>query len=194
MILHVIVTVFQRTLPLSRLIHDFLLQTRGDWIMHIIHDGPASQELIDMVNSYRDSRINFTATKEINGYWGFPNRNLALKNLALNHRDFVLITNDDNMYIPKFMEYFLKETKRETVGFIYCNIIHSYQNYDILYTEIKQDLIDMGSFIVKLDIAKRVIFKNYEAADGAYAVACANYCRARKLEIVKINKALFIHN
>jgi hypothetical protein len=194
MTLHVIVTVFKRTLPLAGLINNFLRQTKSNWMMHIIHDGPADDDLIELVNSFNDPRIEFNSTPKVNGLWGFPNRNSELKKIPLNHNDFVLITNDDNMYVPTFVEYFLRECK-DGVGFVYCNTIHNYMKYDILVSEVRQDFIDMGSFIVKLDVAKRVGFKQiFEQADGAYAVACANYCRIKKMNVVKINKCLYIHN
>jgi hypothetical protein len=194
-ILHVIVTVFNRNMPLRTLVDSFLLQTCQQWQMHIIHDGPAPQSVRDVVNSYNDPRIDYYETPAVNGCWGHPNRKIALRQLSINHRDFVLITNDDNYYVPKFVEYFMKECKKENVGIIYCNTLHSYLDYNVLNTEIRENLIDMGSFIVRLDVAHKVGF-NHEhfSADGTYAVACANYCRVRKFKIVYIPKCLFIHN
>lgn len=193
--LHVIVTVYDRYIPIRIFLHSFLMQTCQQWQIHIIHDGPASQSVMDVVNSYHDPRIQYYETPIVNGHWGHPNRKIALRQLPTNHRDYVLITNDDNYYVPKFVEFFMKECRKENVGFVYCNTLHSYLNYTVLNTEITENLIDMGSFIVKLDVARRVGFNGIHfSADGTYAVACANYCRVRKLRIVKIPEILFIHN
>jgi hypothetical protein len=144
---------------------------------------------------YRDPRVQFQETPQVNGFWGHPNRQMGLKQLALNHHDYVLITNDDNIYVPVFVEYFLKECKRGDVGFVYCDTIHSYMKYEILKTELRENYIDMGSFIVKVDVAKRVGFNYIHlSADGLYAEQCANYCRLRRLAIIHIQKPLFIHN
>jgi len=144
---------------------------------------------------YREPNILFQSTPEVNGHYGHPNRQLVLRQLTLNHNDFVLITNDDNMYVPVFVEYMMKECKKDDVGMVYCDTIHSYMGYDILKTEIRENLIDMGSFIVRLDVAKRVGFNHIHlSADGAYAVECSNYCRVRKFRLIHIPKALFVHN
>jgi len=193
-VLHVIVTVLGRAIHLRRLIDCFYLQTAGNWVLHIIHDGPASVDVIAVMSAYRDPRILFECTPQVNGFWGHPNREYGLRKLILNHYDYVLITNDDNMYVPAFVEYFMKECRKPNVGFVYCDTVHSYMGYSILKTQIKENYIDMGSFIVKIDVAKKVGFRHrHLSADGTYAVECANYCRQRKLSLVPIPKPLFIH-
>jgi hypothetical protein len=78
---------------------------------------------------------------------------------------------------------------------VVCNTIHSYMKYDILSTQIKENFIDMGSFIVKLDVAQEVGFNHtHVSADGRYAVECLKRCQERGLIPVKINKAIFYHN
>jgi hypothetical protein len=194
-ILHIICTVFGRAIHLRRFIDCIYLQTSRDWILHIIHDGPPSKEIDAIMSLYRESNILFESTPQVNGHYGHPNRQLILQKLPLNHKDYVLITNDDNMYVPVFVEFFLNKCKPNDVGMVYCDTIHSYMGYEILKTELRENFIDMGSFIVKLDIAKRVGFNSVHlSADGSYAVACANYCRLKKMRIVHISKALFIHN
>jgi hypothetical protein len=53
----------------------------------------------------------------------------------------------------------------------------------------------MGSFIVRVDIAKKIGFKSMELnGDGAYAEECANFCTRIRLKINYIQKPLFVHN
>jgi hypothetical protein len=119
---------------------------------------------------------------------------MMLQELCGEPDDYVLITNDDNQYVPVFVEYMLK-CCGENVGFVTCDTIHNYFGYDILASEIKVGAIDMGSFIVKLDVAKAVGFNHMEnVADGMYAVECANECQKRGLSVKGIRKPLFIHN
>jgi hypothetical protein len=193
-VIHTICTVYKRVVPMGRLIYEFILQTDVRWTLHIVHDGPAPRELIDLIFSFKDSRITFTETPLINGFWGFPNRKKAIQEIDGAPNDYILVTNDDNQYLQVFMEYFLGQCLPD-VGFVYCNTIHSYMGYGILITEVRQNYIDMGSFIVRLDVAKKVGFNHqHEQADGAYAEECAAECRARGLQIVQINKALYVHN
>jgi hypothetical protein len=173
------------------------MQTDPHWIIHIIHDGPAPQDVKDIISlpQYRDERIIYEETPQVNGHWGHPNRGMMLKKLALNHRDYVLITNDDNYYVPKFVKYVLDECDRGAVGMVYCNTVHSYFDYNMLETEIKENHIDMGSFVVKLDVARRVGFNHIHlSADGIYAERCASYCKARRLRMLYIPRPLFVHN
>jgi len=65
----------------------------------------------------------------------------------------------------------------------------------MLLTRVRVGAIDMGSFIVKLDIAQKVGFNHtVEVADGIYAEECASECARQNLIVSQINKALFIHN
>jgi GT2 family glycosyltransferase len=192
--LHIIATAFNRPLELQRLVYDLLLQTDPNWTLHIIHDGPVLKKVVDSINSLKDPRIEFIITPKVNGFWGHPNRSRMLKEIQGDPDDYVLITNDDNQYIKIFVETFLSFGS-PSVGIIYCNTIHNYIDYEILYTRIKVGHIDMGSFVVKLDVAKKVGFKHtVEVADGMYAEECALFCKKNKMRIKGINKALFIHN
>lgn len=194
--LHVIIVAYRRAIPLRIVIDSFIVQTDSRWKLHIIHDGPAPQDIKDVISLYKgDFRVEYNETLTTNGHWGHPNRRIALRELSLNHRDYVLITNDDNYYVPEFVKYFFQEIKKDNVGFVYCDTVHSYEKYNVLISEPRENHIDMGSFIVKVDVAKRVGFNYIHlSADGLYAEQCANYCRLRRLAIIHIQKPLFIHN
>ncbi len=193
--LHVICTVFGRAITLRRLIDCFILQTDPNWELHIIHDGPPPREIPAVMSLYRDERIHYEETPQVNGFWGHPNRKIMLHKLLFNRTDFVLMTNDDNIYAPVFVAEMLKKGRRgETVGMVYCDTIHSYLDYNILKTQLKVNYIDMGSFIVRVDVAKKVGFNHtHLSADGTYAVSCAEHCRSVRLACLPIPKALFIH-
>jgi hypothetical protein len=142
----------------------------------------------------KTGKIFYQETPTLMGEFGHPNRRMMLQNLAGACDDYVLITNDDNYYVPAFVEYFLKEAKSD-VGMLYCNTIHSYIKYDIMFTRVKECFIDMGCFVVRSDVAKAVGFnQTNHSADGVYAEACARYCQEHRLKIIYIDKSLFIHN
>lgn len=195
MILHVICIAFERVIPLRGLIDSFINQTDPNWDLHIIHDGRAPIGVHQVMNLYKEEpRITFEETANRYGNYGHPNRREGLKQCKGAANDYVLITNDDNYYIPKFVEYFLRECTGN-VGMAYCNTIHSYFNYDIMFTRIEECHVDMGSFVVRLDVAQAVGFNhNHHSADGRYAVDCANYCDASQMIIKYIDKPLFVHN
>jgi hypothetical protein len=215
--LHIIVTAFRRPLELVRLCYDFLLQSNPEWQMRIIHDGIPPEGLADAVASLKDRRIEFDYTKVINGFWGHVNRRMMLFDTTGDKHDYVLITNDDNQYVRIFWEEFCANGGPD-VGFMYCDMLHNYwwpandrcdkhlwdnqgrrvRNvgaYNLMRTAVALGRIDMGCFVVRLDIAQVVGFNHIvNEADGLYAEECAEECRRQGLRIVKIEKPLFIHN
>lgn len=192
--LHVIMVAFKRAIPLRIMIDCFLVQDSPDWKLHIIHDGPAPQDVRDVINSYHDPRIEYEETPTVNGSWGHPNRGMGLRKLSLNHRDYVLITNDDNYYVPCFVKKMLARANG-VAGMVYCDTVHSYFGYDVLRTELRENYIDMGSFIVRVDVAKRVGFTyTHLSADGTYAEKCAEYSLKRRMPVFHAKFAYFIHN
>ena len=191
----IIVVAFKRALNLRILIDCFLTQTEKRWEMHIIHDGPPPPDVEEVIAMYKDPRINFTFTEKVNGHWGHPNRNIVLRTFNLTRHEFVLMTNDDNYYVPDFVRMFLREGRANDVGFVYCDTVHSYHKYSVMKTEVRENHIDMGSFMVRMDVAKKIGFNHLHlSADGTYAVECANYCRLRHLRLVHVAKPLFVHN
>jgi len=192
--LHVIAVTFRKAIPLRGLIDSFILQTNPSWIIYIIHDGSAPQDVRDVVNSYDDSRIIFQETELIGEVGGHHNRKRGLDNIPSNSEDWVLMTNGDNYYVPKFVEYFLGNCNN-TVGMVYCNTIHSHQEYNLHYSHLVECGIDMGAFIVRLDVAKETGFNHFHfSADGCYAAECKATCERKGLQIIYIDKFLFVHN
>lgn len=192
--LHVIVPAYCKPIPLRGLIDSFKLQTNPSWRLHIIHDGPAPIAVKDIVTNYRDSRISFCETAEVMGNYGHPNRRTMLESLPSSSKDWVLITNHDNYYVPKFVEYFLNLCD-STAGMVYCNTIHNHYSYNLHYSKLTEGGIDMGAFIVRLDVAKKIGFAHVHfAADGRYAVDCKKLCEKIGLQIKYIDKFLFVHN
>jgi hypothetical protein len=194
MTLHIIAVAYDRPIPLRILIDSFLVQTDARWILHIIYDGPAPDSIQQIMSGYNDSRINFFCSQKRNGCYGHPNRRKLLEKLSGDNDDFVLLTNDDNYYVPVFVEYMLQQATR-TVGIVSCNTVHSHFQYKVHESKLIENAIDMGAFIVKFPIAKGIGFKYDDfSADGKYAEECANACRCSQLQTVHIDKPLFIHN
>ena len=190
--LKIIVVAYFRPLRLQIMINCFRVQSDPKWEMHIVHDGPAPQEIRDILPE--DPRIVFYETSQRVKNYGHPNRRMMLNDIQASNDDFVLITNDDNYYVPEYVRYMRAEAK-PGVGIVYHDCLHNYYSYDILKAKMQTNYIDMGSFIVRADVAKTVGFtSNAFHADGIYAEACAGYCNSHNLAIKYIPKAIFIHN
>jgi len=192
--LRVMSVAYERPIPMRILIDCFLVQTNSNWELTIIHDGKASEDVWRTVALYNDPRIIFQESPERYGIYGHPNRKRYLEQITPSKDSFVLLTNDDNMYVPILVNEILSKCN-PNVGMVYFDAVHSHFQYNVLKTEIKVNRIDIGSFVVRADVAKTVGFTNFAFnGDGYYACSCAQYCRKHGLNIVSIAKPYFIHN
>ena len=193
--LHVFVMAYERVVPLRLLMDCFLLQTYPHWRMTVVHDGAAGDEIKTLMVPYEgDPRIIFFSTPERLGHNGFPNRKLMLEFAEGDKGDFILFTNDDNYYVPHFVEYML-DRAMEDVGVVYCDTSHSHINHKVLPGKLEVNHIDMGAFITEMRLAKEVGFNHDTfAADGLFAEECAARCREKGLSTVHIPAVLFVHN
>lgn len=193
--LQIICVAYNRPTELEVLCKSFQLQSVNDWVLHIVYDGPAPDNIINIMNPIlKDIRIHFYQSPERYGKYGHPNRKTMLEALKCEPRDYILMTNDDNYHIAKSVEYILNVAKWN-IGIIYWNTLHSYMNYDVHISELKENSIDMAAFAVRADIAKMTGFNHLHlSADGAYAEECLSTCTVKRLKTVKINKCLTVHN
>ena len=174
------------------MINCFRVQTDTRWEMHIIHDGPAPESIKDIIPE--DPRVTFYETKNRMSNYGHPNRRYLLNTIAAGPNDYILITNDDNYYVPEYVAY-MRNLAKLNVGIVYNDCLHNYYAYNVLKSKMQTNFIDMGSFIVRSDVAKTVGFTSDAFhADGIYAEACAGYCNKNGLLIKYDPRTLFIHN
>lgn len=181
------VVTFNRPKKLRVLISAIICQTFENWSLHVVHDGP-SEDAAAICNSFSDDRIHYYETETVNGAWGHPNRDWAL---SLMDGEYMLFTNDDNYYVPEFMERLLNKAQQEGLDFVYCDMVHNHQNYQVLRTEPRRCHIDMGAFLVKTALAKQVGFKDYDyCGDGVFVEKVV----ASGARIGKAEGILFVHN
>lgn len=196
---HCIAVAYERYEPLEILIRCFLIQTSPDWVLHVVYDGPAPQRILDIIEPFthghrKDDRIHFYQSEERYQNFGHPNRRSMLQSIQCDPNDFILLSNDDNYYVPLFVEKMTDVIKPHT-GIVYCNTVHSHMQYDVHISELKENFIDIGAFIVRADVAKRTGFNHdHFSADGVYAEGCLSTCRGMGLQTIKIHKPYFIHN
>jgi len=193
--IHIIAVAYERPIPLQILIGSFIVQTKPNWVLHIVYDGPAPKEILDIVKPFlKDGRVHFYESPERYENYGHPNRKTMLQSISTDPGDFILMTNDDNYYVPVFIEYMIAACHRR-IGIVYCNTVHSHVQYDVHISELYENCIDMGAFMVREDVAKITGFNHIHfSADGTYAEECLRTCLKNRLKAVKINKPLFIHN
>jgi glycosyltransferase involved in cell wall biosynthesis len=170
-------------------------QTDNKWRLYIIHDG-INKDLESELTSegyLTKDKIDFIQFPSRTGNYGHVLRNWGLTNLVKN--DYVLITNGDNYYTPNMVELVLKQGG----DFIYFDCVHSHNtpkntnksDYGHMISKLERGQIDMGSVVIKTNLAKSVGFNHIDfAADWHYF----NEVLQKKPKISKIDKILLVHN
>ena len=185
---------YERPIAMRILMDSFLVQTNPNWELTMLYDGWASDDVWRTVELYDDPRIKYLQSEERNQQYGHPNRKKFLEDLDPDPLTYILLTNDDNYYVPVMVQKVL-DVINPNVGFVYWDTVHSHFDYDVLKSHIRVDRIDIGSFVVRADVAKTIGFNNFSLnGDGYYAEECAAYCIDHKLSIEYIPKVLLVHN
>lgn len=192
--LKVVVTCYNRHQYLGVIMEIFKLQTNPNWEMVIAHDGIAPQAVKDVIAQHSDHRITFYEHPVNLGVYGFPLRRLMLEKAEGDNDDFILFTNDDNLYVYGFIDNIFSVITPE-VGIVSWDIVHSHKHFNTLHSDLKVDWMDMGGLAVRLDLAKETGF-NHDLyyADGLYAEECHAKCLQKGLKAVKVSKCLFTHS
>lgn len=192
--LQVIAVAYQRPKEIKVLISSFIVQTNPHWLLYIIHDGATPKEITDVVTEFQDKRLILCESKIRKGKWGHPNRKMMLDKIPCEPDDPILLTNDDNYYVRTFVDKMLTGMTK-AVGMIHCDMLHSYTDYGIFKTQPRISGIDMGAFVVRADIAKKVGFNSVKfEADGEYCEEVVKYCKENNYRVLHIDKILFVHN
>lgn len=205
--LHVIAVAFQKHGQLKVFVQSWINQSEKNWILTVIHDGN-DEQFMEIMRSYKQTnpdKINYYCTEKRFNDYGHSLREIGLKDAC---GDYVLLTNADNYYVPKSLEFIndelniIRPTDPDVVLF---NMVHSHNHpgstklpaYSYFDTSFKINHLDMGAAIVKTNLAKKVGFsdKSY-AADAVYFESIDQSMRLKgeKLSIVKIPRVLLVHN
>lgn len=198
----VICSAYQRLGPLKVLIQSFLNQTASNWMLHVIHDGP-SKDFDILASEYEKmccERLRFTSSDKRYNDFGHSLRELGLRE---SKGDYILITNDDNYYIPEYIHLMNLAIGAGSPDIIMFDMIHSHEfpgnriqeSYMLFSTSFMCNSIDMGSALVKGDLARRANFgsKGF-AADWEYFSSVVEEAGSEPLKLAKVPKVLFVHN
>lgn len=200
--LTVICVAYKRYRNIPVLIHAFLAQTVQNFRLLIIHDG-ADAEMEKLLTPYRDANpgiVDFMFTAQRYNDYGHSLRDIGLKHVDT---EYVLQTNDDNYYCPKFLEYMFAPVRQMTPGpdIVMCDMIHSHNKpggrkqapYNFFETRPQRLSIDMGCFMARSALAKQTGFRD-KSHDGD-ATYFEDIVRAAGTpKVVKVPHVLFMHN
>ena len=187
-----IIPTYNRADNLVSILYSLISQTNKNWKAHVIIDNNSTilfDKVIDLLKD--EHRIKFTCINGPHNDVGHTPRNYGLENAS---EEWVVMTGDDNYYIPTFVSEIFNIIDEDT-KFVYCDMIHNGYDYQFFNTHHSSHHIDIGNMIMKTELAKRFrLDKTKLDADG---VLCGEYIDANCKEentIKKINKILYVHN
>ena len=197
--LEIICVTYSRPKELRVLVGSLACQTNLSFILKIIHDGPSVETrecVVDLQKVYPEITIIYQETEKRFSDLGDSLRDKGLMDSVY---EYVLLTNDDNYYVPVFVQEIQEMIEQESADIVYYDMVHSYAflhspnpiPYQLLITEPRLNSIDIGSFVFKGQLGKTV---GYHArsnnADGLFF----EELKATGAKITKIPKVLFVHN
>lgn len=99
-----IAVAYQKSGQLKVFVQSWLNQTSDNWTLTVIHDGPDA-EFDSIMAAFADQssgRIRYRNTPVRLDDYGHSLRELGLRNVS---GDYVLLTNADNYYVPRAVEF-----------------------------------------------------------------------------------------
>ena len=166
-------------------------QTNPNWIATVALDG-TNQQIQDYIFDEYDSRINICVydlgpCKD----WGHT----AIQNAKeIATEKLLVMTSDDNYYVPHFVDEFLKIFQDPRITFAYCDMVHNSFDYHLVKTEIARAKIDLGSFVTLTQNAKQIRLKKGYEDDYTFARDYVSVFCPNSYNIHTINKVLYVHN
>lgn len=211
--LTIVCVAYRRYQNIPVLIHAFLAQTLQNFRLLIIHDGPdeTMQALLAPYCAQHPGVIDCHFTAQRHNDYGHSLRQLGI---GMADGEYLLITNDDNYYVPRFLEFMFMPMQAAGEGagadaaasgppdIVFCDMIHSHNNpgvrrqlpYNPFATRPERNHIDMGCFIARTALARQVGFRDKGFAGDATYFEDLVAAAGPTPNIVKIPMTLFVHN
>jgi hypothetical protein len=190
MFIEFIIPTFNRTNPLVLMLTSLMVQSNPNWKAHVLIDNNEKSVGEDIVKSFNDDRIYYTYMDKRYNDWGHT---LREKGKQESNADYIIMTGDDNYYVPVMVSSLLKIIEEENrPGLIYWDMVHSHYSYHYFECKPFINQIDIGAFAIRNDFAKQIKLGTMYAADGFFIQEYIGKFPDEKK--IKINKVLYVHN
>lgn len=193
---------YKRYGELSVFVQSILNQTSADWRLTVMHDGPDYQfeVILDRFKAQRPESIFYELTKERYNDFG---HSLREKGISTATGRYLLLTNADNYFVPKAVEYIADATIYGDPDVVMFDIVHSHNrpggralpDYSFFKTEYSRRNIDISAAVVRTALARAAGFRDKtHDGDATYFEDVARVASPSTLKVTKINRVLLVHN
>jgi glycosyltransferase involved in cell wall biosynthesis len=199
--IEIIAVAHRRLGELKVFVQSILNQNRQNWTLKVIHDGPDAEFESAMRRFAKESanRISFFCTPTRYNDYGHSLREQGLEQAS---GDFILLTNADNYYAPRLVEFVTEAIEQTTPDAVMYDMIHSHDNpggrgtpaYSFFSTEYGRLQMDMGAVVVRRELAMQAGFpdKSHDG-DATYFERVARI-KGQATAVCKIKRVLMVHN
>jgi glycosyltransferase involved in cell wall biosynthesis len=189
--LTIVIATYKQELALDCLLASLVCQTLQNFKVLVFHDGPnpATAAVVESYAREHPARFEYMASPERFNDYGHSLRTIGIDKA---NTDYVLLTNGDNYYAPRFVEFMFEAIDRYGLDVAFCDMVHSY-GYKFFRTRPFRNRIDLGCFMVRTSAAKTVGFRDKTySGDATYFEDLLTKLPAPV--VGKVNKVLMVHN
>lgn len=152
------------------------------WELLCVTDGPMVDDRWYDELFCDDPRVKLIDTPERKGYWGHPYRQLGIDAAQ---GKYIGLTNDDNYYVPGYIEQMVAALQDEQSDLAVCISVHRYSGWGICAGG------DLGAWIADRELLKKCPWPgNHFTADQDHMRLLIK--ESKKVSLVK--KPLFVKN
>lgn len=198
--LTIVIVSYKQPAQLECLLASLICQTLQNFEVLIIHDGPdAETRTVAETFAKRSTRFRYLETDKRYNDYGHSLRDLGLEAAMT---DYLLITNGDNYYMPRFTEFVFEAIETHHLDMAIWDIVHSYTSpgkisqrcYNPFRIYPVRWMVDIGAVIVRTELAKLVGFADKSFDGDATYVEDILSIKSRPIKVGKIEKTLTVHN
>jgi hypothetical protein len=167
-------------------LHLFLLSMRRqryvNWELIAVTDGP-NPDAKNLVAGFNDPRMRLIETEKMLGRWGHPYRQ---RGLDACRGDYVGISNDDNYYVPGYIEQMVFALEHNEADLAICQTLHNYSGWQVTGAG-----GDLGCWIAKKSLVEKCQWPGNEFdSDQAHL----KMLQSSASKAIVVSRPLFIHN
>lgn len=199
--LSIVVVAYRQPVPLECLLASLACQTLQNFDVIVLHDGPdpETRTVAERFAARDPERFQYIETAVRHNDYGHTLRSIGIEAAR---GEFVLITNGDNYYAPRFSEFVFEAIATHDLDVALWDLVHSHtrpggtvlSSYSPFRVYPLRYMVDIGSFLVRTELAQRVGFVDKSHDGDARYVEDLLTVTDRGLRIGKICKTLMVHN
>lgn len=192
--LSVVIVTYQQPDELACLLYAFATQTLQNFEIHVLHDGPhaPTRAIVErFIAEHPSVPCKYRETDRRYNDYGHTLRQIGIEEAGC---EFILITNGDNYYVPRFVELTFDGIDQSKLDLVLFDMVHSHFAYIPFSTAPMRWNIDMGSIVVRTAMAKRVGFRDKGFEGDATFIEDLLRDEHGPRKVGKLCRTLFVHN